>query len=203
MPQKNTTRVFVEDSYYHVYNRGWNKQEIFRDEEDYDFFESLFVRHLSLEQKSDVQGRPYKHLRDAVQLNVYCLMPNHFHLLVHQEAADGITELMLSMMTAYTVYFNKKYKQKGPLFESRYKAVRIENDAQFMHVSRYVHLNHYDYRVWSHSSYEDYLYGEREWLDIMPILELFKSREEYAEFTSDYEEMQRELERLKKQLADT
>ncbi|TAH32947.1 hypothetical protein EYC58_02210 [Candidatus Saccharibacteria bacterium] len=203
MPQKNTTRLFVEDSYYHIYNRGWNKQAIFRDEEDYDFFESLFVRHLSPEQKSDMQGRPYKHLRDSVQLNVYCLMPNHFHLLVHQEVAYGVTELMLSMMTAYTVYFNKKYRQKGTLFESRYKAVRIEDDAQFMHVSRYIHLNHYDYRVWSHSSFEDYLYGAREWLDIAPILEQFPSREKYAEFTSDYEEMQRGLERLKKQLADS
>lgn len=129
-------------------------------------------------------------------------MPNHFHLLVHQSAADGITGLMLSMMTAYTLYFNKKYKQRGTLFESRYKAVRIEDDAQFMHISRYIHLNHYDYRVWSRSSYEDYLYEAREWLDIEPILGLFPSREKYTEFTNDYEDMQRKLELLKKQLAD-
>ena len=203
MPQKNTTREFAEDSYYHVYNRGWNKQAIFRDEDDYSFFESLLGRHLSVEEKSDAKGRPYKHLRDDIQLNAYCLMENHFHLLIHQDTPDGLTELMLSVMTSYTMYFNKKYQQKGTLFESRYKAVRIENDAQFMHISRYIHLNHYDFRVWSHSSYEDYLYGARDWLDVAPILELFPSREAYVEFTADYEDLQREHELLKKYLADS
>lgn len=202
MPQKNTSRHFVEDAYYHVYNRGWNKQVIFRDEEDYHFFESLIARHLSLEEKSDAKGRPYKHLRNNIQLNAYCLMPNHFHLLIHQDTADALTELMLSMMTAYTMYFNKKYQQKGTLFESSYKAVFIQSDPQFMHISRYIHLNHYDYRVWSHSSYEDYLYGAREWLEIEPVLGLFPSNEAYVEFTNDYEAMQRGLEKLKREIAD-
>lgn len=203
MPQKNTSRIFIEDSYYHVYNRGWNKQVIFRDEEDYDFFESLFARHLSSQEKADAKGRPYKHLRANTQLNAYCLMPNHFHLLIHQETADALTELMLSMMTSYTMHFNKKYQQKGTLFESRYKAVRIENDSQFIHISRYIHLNHYEFRVWLHSSYEDYLYGARDWLEPNPILELFPSRDAYADFTSDYEGLQRELELLKKYIADS
>jgi len=203
MPQKNTSKLFVEDSYYHVYNRGWNKQMIFRDEEDYSFFESLFERHLSPDLKTDAKGRSYKHLAESIQLNSYCLMENHFHLLVHQDTSDAMTELMLSIMTAYTMYFNRKYAQKGTLFESSYKAVRISDDSQFVHISRYIHLNHYNYRVWPHSSYEDYLYGAREWLDVEPVLELFSTRERYAEFMDDYEDMQRGLEALKRELADS
>jgi len=79
-----------------------------------------------------------------------------------------------------------------PLFESTYKAVRISNDAQLMHITRYIHLNHNSYKTWLHSSYRDYLsVSPREFIALIPILELFSSLKQYEEFVDDYEELQK------------
>jgi putative transposase len=202
MPGRNTLKVYVPDSYYHLYNRGWNLTEIFLDDEDYRFFEHLLARHLSPEIAKDRKGREYAHHYELVHLNAYCLMPNHFHLLVYQTNEEGIKKLASSLLTAYTMYFNKKYKRRGPLFENTYKAVRIENDVQLMHITRYIHLNHRKYRTWESSSYSDYLNAPREWVDSNPILELFASKSAYEEFVNDYEETQRTRDAIKADMAN-
>lgn len=203
MPTRNRIKTYVPETYYHIYNRGWNKSELFRDEEDYLCFESLFARHLGPTPSTDALGREYKWLREAIQLNAYCLMPNHFHLLAYQHDNErAISQLMSSVLTAYTMYFNRKYKRRGSLFESTFKAVPIITDEQLMHITRYIHLNHKAYRIWPHSSYHDYLGGTaREWIDAEPILELFPSREKYKEFVDDYEELQRQRDYIKRELA--
>ena len=129
MPIRNVVKVFVADSYYHVYSRGWNLTEIFLDEEDYTFFENLLIRHLSPLPLKDKKGREYAHFYPVIRLNAYCLIGNHFHMLVHQNGEDGMTKLMKSILVAYTTYFNKKYDRRGSLFESTYKAVRIDRTA--------------------------------------------------------------------------
>lgn len=202
MPNKNTVKVFVSDSYYHVYNRGWNLQSIFKDQEDRIYFETLLARHLSIKPKNDAKGREYKHLRPTIQLIAYCLMNNHFHLLVYQSDEFALTKLMRSILVAYTMYFNKKYHQRGSLFESVYKAVRISSDAQLMHITRYIHLNHRKFRTWKYSSYQDYLTKSRSWLNTKPILELFQSSEAYRIFIDDYEALQRERDNMKHELAN-
>lgn len=125
MPGRNTLKVYVPDTYYHIYNRGWNRGEIFHEEEDYHYFEWLLERHLSPDPVQDSRGREYPHHYELLHLNSYCLMPNHFHILVYQTDEAGITKLASSVLTAYTMYFNKKYKRRGPLFENTYKAVPI------------------------------------------------------------------------------
>lgn len=203
MPTKNRVKVYVSDMYYHLYNRGWNRTAIFREDEDFTQFEWLLARHLSPQPVQDAKGREYRHLRPTVDLIAYCLMPNHFHLLVYQRDDHAIAQLTSSVLTAYTMYFNTKYKRRGSLFESTYKAVPILEDAQLMHITRYIHLNHADYRTWPFSSYADYSEQAREWVEPQTIMELFSSKAAYLEFVDDYEDMQRERDRIKAELADS
>ena len=203
MPSKNTHKVFVSDHFYHLYNRGWNRSEIFLDEADYSYFERLLERHVSIAPVADDRGRLYAHLRPELDLNAYCLMPNHFHMLVYIRSETAATRLMSSVMTAYTMYFNRKYKRRGTLCENRFKAVPIITDSQLMHITRYIHLNKADYKTWQRGSYHDYLSEHpRNWIEPRSILELFSSKEQYEEFVDDYAELQRERDSMKRELAD-
>jgi putative transposase len=210
MPGRNLTRLFVEESYYHIYNRGVNKRKIFLDKEDYTFFTGLFHRYIDQTPTNDSKGRPYRWLGDQVELLSYCLMPNHYHLLVYQEETRAISELLLSLGTAYTMYFNKKYNRRGPLFESAYRASLISSDTYLQHISRYIHLNPKQFRTWPYSSYSAYLAEvipggppgiTPSWLHPDRILELFESNKEYKEFVNDYESLKREMDELKGELA--
>lgn len=201
MPTKNVLKIFAPDSFYHVYNRGWNRNKVFLDEEDCMYFEYLLSRYLSPKPVKDKQGREYPHFYNATRLNAYCLMGNHFHLLFYQYSDEkAISKLITSLMTSYTSYFNKKHKRRGSPFESTYKAVWVGDDAQLMHITRYIHLNHAQYKTWIHSSYQDYLSTPREWVDPQPILELFSSVAHYKEFVADYEAVQRERDDIKQSL---
>lgn len=200
MPTKNVVKVFVPNAFYHVYNRGWNLGNIFIDDADYIYFDHLLARHLSPKLSEDSGGKSYKHFYPEVRLVAYCLMGNHFHMLLYQYDVSAITRLMKSLMTAYTAYFNARHKRRGSLFESRYKAVWIGNDAQLLHITRYIHLNHPRYATWGHSSYRDYFNNTREWIDPYPILDLFSSKAAYGEFVADYEVIQRERDDIKKEL---
>lgn len=198
MPSKNTIKTYLSNQHYHAYNRGWNRTEIFCDQSDYHKFESLLAGALSAKAAIDLKGRQRKHFKDIIDLNAYCLMPNHFHLLVYQRDERAAAKLLQSICTAYTMYFNKKYKRRGPLFENRFKAVLIVGDTQLLHISRYIHLNHSHYKIWPHSSYGDYINGiAHEWVTKEPIMQLFDSAEQYAKFVDDYAQIQRENDRLK------
>lgn len=201
MPTKNVMKAFVSNAFFHVYNRGWNLGKIFLDEEDYQYFEQLLVRHLFSESTKDKSGREYRHFYPDVHLVAYCLMGNHFHMLFYQyDDQTAITRLMTSLMTAYTAYFNKRHNRRGSLFESTYKAVWVSRDEQLLHISRYIHLNYSQYKTWPHSSYKDYLASPRSWIDSIKILELFPSKQAYEQFVDDYEAMQRERDSIKGEL---
>lgn len=205
MPGRNVIKLLVSDSYYHVYNRGVNRRVIFKDDEDYRYFISLFARHLGLREAKDAKGRPYPHYRPDIELLAFCLMPNHFHLLLYQRDDDSVlTNLMRSICTSYTIYFNKKYHRRGPLFENVYRAVLVRSDEYLQHISRYIHLNHARYKTWPNSSYLSYAgkEGVPDWLAIQPVLDLFDSRQQYLSFVDDYEDAQRALEAIKRELAD-
>lgn len=205
MPGRNIVKLYAPESFYHVYNRGVNRRTIFKDVTDYAYFCSLFARHLSVKPTHDTKGRPYPHLREQLDLLAYCLMPNHFHLMLYQkDSGYALAELMRSVGTAYTLYFNKKYRRRGPLFENHYRAVLIHTDAYLQHISRYIHLNHKQYKTWAHSSYSAYVQPSvaPEWLDTAEVLGLFDSHKQYLDFVDDYEDAQRALETIKRDLAD-
>ncbi|MEO6761222.1 MAG: transposase [Candidatus Saccharimonadales bacterium] len=202
MPGRNIVKQYQPDGYYHLYNRGLNKDDVFRDAEDYRYFEWLLDRTVGPEQKNDKKGRPFTWLGDQIKLDAYCLMPNHYHILVNQSAEKGISQLMRTLGTAYTYYANKKYGRRGPLFENVYRAVLVEDDGQLMHLTRYIHLNPHDYKKWAYSSFSDYLGKPRPWVNVEVLMSYFNSPRQYRRFVNDYEEMQRERETLKRQLAD-
>ncbi|MDP2585481.1 MAG: transposase [Candidatus Levybacteria bacterium] len=169
MPSKYVVRNFAEDSYYHIFNRGVEKRNIFLDEKDYRFFEiylSIYLQPLKkvLEKHPDLPLRLHnKNLSEEVELIAYCLMPNHFHLLLKQKTKDGISKLMKQMSNAYTLYFNQKHKRVGGLMQGRFKAVPILEDRLLIHIARYIHLNPVasgltrDLNTYRWSSYPDYL----------------------------------------------
>jgi len=204
MPSRNVIKVDVAQSYYHVYARGHDKKSIFRDDEDYRVFLNLFKRYLSKDQVSDKYGKPYICLRGKVELLAYCLMENHFHLLLYQDGKGAMSHLMRSIMTSYSCYFNKKYSTSGALFESRYRASRISTDAYLLHISRYIHLNSGDWRAYLYSSISAYFgLGDRpEWLQPERVTELFGSLPVYADFLDDYVECEGSLDGIKAELAD-
>ncbi len=202
MPSRNVLKIDVPDSYYHIYARGASRHEIFLEASDYYVFLELFRRYLSMEEIRDSAGMPYAKLYEDIELLCYCLMPNHFHLLVYQVNEGAMQRLMRGVMTGYSRYFNKKYKRSGSLFESRYKASMIMSDAYLMHITRYIHLNPKQWRNYPYSSLQYYLDPNMEdWLEETRILELFPSRAAYGEFMADYEAVKESLALIKYELA--
>ncbi|MGH9987402.1 MAG: transposase [Nitrososphaeraceae archaeon] len=168
----------------------------------------LFKRHLSNKPQEDRYGRSLAHLRDKVELLAFCLMPNHFHLLIYNYEDKGFPELMQRVMTAYSMYFNKKYKRVGPLFQGTYKASLISDDAYLWHISRYIHLNpqdiNQDIEMYEFSSLPYYLgHKQSEWLHPQKIMELHDSdAKKYLTFVKDYEGARKDLQSIKFQLAN-
>lgn len=193
MPAKNTVRQFIENGYYHIYNRGVEKRDIFLDHQDYSVFLHYLKKYLDPDQGSDP-----KSLAKEVELIAFCLMPNHFHLQAKQISKDGITKLIRAVCTSYVMYFNNKYNRVGTLFQGKYKAVLILDDIYLLHLSRYIHLNPYpgsDPKLYLYSSYKQYL-GENKlnWVKPEEILSYFKTMRKttlkdclsYESFVEDY-----------------
>lgn len=157
MPAKNRRKNYLEDGYYHLYNRGVEKRKIFLDQQDYSVFLSYLKTYLTPKNEKELHDKisnpkiPWaekdkllKILRlnnfsEEISLLAYCLMPNHFHFFIKQKSSNTIDKFMNSLCTRYTMYFNKKYKRVGSLYQGVYKAVLIKNESQFLHLSRYIH----------------------------------------------------------------
>ena len=203
MASKNVIKIDVPESYYHVYARGGGRKTVFCDEDDYRHFIELFRRYLSDEELLDTNGVPYAKLYESIEVLAYCLMGNHFPLLVYQQDEGAMTRLMRGVMTAYSRYFNKKYQQSGTLFESRYKASRVSNDEYLYHISRYIHLNPDEWQTYPYSSYRTYADGAApDWISPARIQALFDSPQEYRDFMADYKDMRDVGEALKHELAE-
>lgn len=206
MPKRNSVKTYGVDQYYHVYNRGVNKQDIFLEPEDRFFFLSLLKRHLSDEPETDSHRRPAAKFDDEIELVAFCLMPNHFHMLFYLKDPQGLVHLMRSTMTSYTMYFNKKYLRTGGLYESVFLASRITNDAYLWHISRYIHLNPMDigqnFRSYPYSSI-DYFVGNKRtsWVHPEKLVHTTTEKQQYLEFVEDYQSMHEDMKLLKNILA--
>lgn len=201
MPGRNIYKDYVAESYYHIYNRGAGAQEVFKDQQDFQVFLSLLKRYLGTDKDKSTAGNIYPSYKGGVELLAFCLMPTHFHLFIYQHSEDGMKLLLKSLGVAYGMYFNRKYKRRGPVFEQRYKAVRITDDSYLLHISRYIHLNPSNPKAWEWSSYPYYLGRYKaEWVMPGRILDLFDGN--YAEFLKDYKDRKAELEQIKRELAD-
>lgn len=203
MPSRNTVRNDVANAYYHVYARGSNRDTIFLEATDKDYFLYLLSRHLSLKPVQSKAVYTYPHYRGKLELLAYCLMDNHFHLLCYQNEKAVLSALMKSVMVAYSQYANRKYCRTGPLFESRFKASLVDKDDYLLHISRYIHLNPRSWKRFPYSSLRHIRSAdEPEWLQTEKILMQHESRAAYLNFVSDHEDHKRILEEVKHVLAN-
>ncbi|MFH1978999.1 MAG: transposase [Patescibacteria group bacterium] len=148
---------FVKNKIYHIYNRGVEKRKVFMNDKDYfrfihDLFEFnniepvLNTNYYFNPKTMDVEHRYLKTENKKprkllVEILIFTLMPNHFHLLLKQKTENGIVKFMKKLGGGYTNYFNKKYERVGHLFQGKFKAVLLENHSHLLHLPQYIHLN--------------------------------------------------------------
>jgi putative transposase len=142
---------FMVGEFYHIYNRGTDKRNIFMTLNDYNRFVTLLylcnsTKSVNIEQEIR-KGRSFTELllierkEQLVDIVAYCLMPNHFHLLISERVDGGVSMFMKKLSTAYSMYFNVKHKRSGALFEGRFKAKHVDDDNYLKYLLSYVHLN--------------------------------------------------------------
>lgn len=169
-------RFVFQNAFYHVFNRGINKQTIFLSENDYQFF--LRKLHLLKEK--------YDH-----SIYAFCLMPNHFHISI-QTRKIPISKIMSSLTTSYSMYFNRAYQHFGSVFQNRFKSILIENDSYFLKLSQYIYLN--PVRAGLVSDPKDYLYSSfKEALGQKPLKFLDK---DIIRLTGETKKSQKEYEKF-------
>ncbi|MCG2694825.1 transposase [Candidatus Parcubacteria bacterium] len=201
---------FVVGEFFHIFNRGVDKRDIFSDKYDaFRFIQSLkefnrietgndiFFVDRNKEDKISGRREPTKN-KKLVNIICYCLNPNHFHFLLEEIEDGGISEFM-KRLGGYVLYFNEKYKRSGTLFQGRFKAVHIESNEQLLHVSAYVNLNnkvhkkfdgtkkHFLDLIPNRSSWNEYIKKDNKFKicgkDI--ILGQFKNSKDYEKFAEE------------------
>ena len=139
------------DTFHHVYNRGTDKRLIFMDDAD----RKLFLKYLHILNDADIESpsksikareKTEKAARRLVNICAFCLMSNHFHLLLHEHLEGGISKFMQRVGTAYTMYFNEKYDRSGGLFQGAFKSRLIGDESYLMRVIDYIHVNPIQHR---------------------------------------------------------
>ncbi len=200
MANRNTIRTFQTEAIYHVYNRGVARQPIFLDEQDY----QAFMRRLKLMFSPPEQAEKLQHMQNRIRINssynqvwlqAFCLMPNHFHMMLKQGANENaITSMMRTLATSYSMYFNAKYDRVGSVFQGRFKAAHVDNYTYLLHLSRYIHCNPialkadiYTYPFSSLQYY--YIRNKPEWLAPDEVEQLFSSQTEYYAFVNDLKDL--------------
>lgn len=154
---------------FHTLNRGVDKRKIFLDNQDYfRFIHDLFefnnqewvnTTHYAFSQSNDIECRNIKKPRKLlVDILAFCLMPNHYHLLLTSRVANGVSRFMKKLNMGYAKYFNKKYERSGALFSGRYKSILIKNEAHFLYLPYYIHFNPLDLAApeWRNQEIKDY-----------------------------------------------
>lgn len=202
MPSKYSIRFYIENGIYHVYNRGVDKRTIFEGEQDYKTFLSYLKKYLA-ETENEVGPQWRKNLCQNIELLAYCLMKNHFHLLIKQKSKNVLTTFMRCLTNSYTKYFNLKYGRVGHLFQGKFKAILVEKDNYLLHLTRYIHLNPINHKgqilrsdlikleQYGYSSYADYI-GKRkaDWIKPQFVLNYFRTSPMgsvlYKEFVEDF-----------------
>ncbi len=131
--------------YYHIYNRGNSKQKIFHNTKDYErFIKLLYICNSNQNFKfRDIEKKVYEIDRGntIVSIGSYCLMSNHFHLMLKEISEGGISKFMQKLTTAYSMYYNTKYERTGSLFEGKFKSEHLANDRYLKYIFSYIHLN--------------------------------------------------------------
>lgn len=208
-------RLFQNGSYYHLFNRGIDKADIFWEAKDFERFLESLIYYQQDKPQVRYSYSNFKPGKRSAKVNFsivcYCLMPNHFHLLVRQESDGGIKETMSLFLNSYAKYFNTKYNRSGPLFQGRFKSVLVSSDEQLVYLARYILLNPYVAHLtnspekYQWSAYKEYFFGKTS----LPIctksnlLGIFQNNiTEFSAFVSDYADFARTKKDMQKLLLD-
>ncbi len=182
--------ALLYDTYYHIYNRGTNRENIFREERNYAYFLKLYDQHIE----------------PVAETFAYCLLRNHFHVLVRVKSEDEIQTLKVSktfrvlspsqkfsdFFNAYAKAINRAYGRTGSLFQHPFGRVRVTNDRQFWNVIAYIHQNprkHQfvdDFREWKWSSYHSLLSEQPTRLKRAAVLALFGGAQRFVELHAEW-----------------
>jgi putative transposase len=212
---------FITGEYYHIYNRGIDKRNIFKLERDYKRFIMLFYlanrdESFRLDDIINKQKKTFEEVlilekgKPLVSIGAWCLMTNHFHLLVRQEVDGGISKFMKKIGTGYSMFFNIKYQRQGALFGGPFKSKLIGVDDNYMRqLFAYIHLNSLDIKFsgwekeinksssemkkflesYKYSSYQDYIGEERIEKNIIKpenFPDYFQSKQSFKDFVENY-----------------
>lgn len=169
---------------YHIFNRSIGKTTTFKEPQEYLRMTNLLIYYTNsgskikfsdfinlVENQEDFISKlaSLPAIKPAsINIIAYCLMPNHFHLILKQLTDNGISGFITQILDSYSKYFNKKYERNGPLWEGRFKNVLVNSDEQLLYLSSYIHLNPVRAKLanhpkdWPYSSYQEYisLYGQ-------------------------------------------
>ncbi|MBC8494268.1 MAG: transposase [bacterium] len=146
---------FTNDEYYHVFNRGVDKRVIFNTQEQQAYFLSRLQLLNTTDSRKYITNKRSRHKNkiilgegeQLVSIVAYCLLPNHFHLLLKQNVDHGISQFMQRLGTAYTMFFNQQEKRSGALFQGKFKATHLSGDFALPILSAYVNLNYVHHQI--------------------------------------------------------
>jgi putative transposase len=180
MPKRQVP--LLSGNFYHVYNRGVNKGLVFFSDRNYQFF----------------IDRMLKYLRPNSEIIAFCLMPNHYHLLIKVESDKYMDESLRPLIVSYSKAVNNEQDRTGPLFQGRYQSILIEDDEYLLDCVKYIHLNPVKAHLvsspekWKHSSYLNYIgKGVTAFINTSIVLSFFDNLTEFREFSEigidDYE----------------
>lgn len=180
MPRRET--IFQVDHFFNIYHRGNNKAEIFFERENYLFFLRQLWKYFP---------------EDVINVHAYCLMPNHFHLLIEIIQSCDFSLMMKNFIISYTKAINKKYGRVGHLFQGQFKSKHIDSEKYLITLSRYIHNNPGHSTLakkneeWEFSSYLDYLGMRKEELVVKDfILKNYRSVEDYKEYVESMPDLE-------------
>lgn len=183
----------IPGGYFHIYNRGNAKQNVFLDDADYQFFLLRLVQNIYPDRNSlPRRARPLP--AGSFSLISYCLMPNHFHLLVRQNGEIATSVLMMRICTSYSKYFNLKYKRVGHIFQDQFKQGHVGDNEYLRNLSAYIHKNPCEAglvgsaRGYRWSSCEEYLRSDDDgWCEKGIVLAQFPTPLDYLHFVESYQ----------------
>ncbi len=169
---------FQAGEYYHIYHRGWDRQKIFFETDNYLYFLRLLKKYC------------YKF---AINIIAYCLMPNHFHFMLQPQKQHNLSVFMRKLQQSYVQAINKRYQRSGPLFYERFRHVHVHSDRYQILLCRYIHVNPkkdgivIDLRDWPFSIYLEFIEVRRGELFVPGYREkFFKTATDYECFVARY-----------------
>ena len=211
-------RLFFSGEVWHIFNKSIAGFKIFAQRR----FALRFLKSLVFYNTAKYKGSFSKYMRQEglslpevlapvkkaiVKVIAYCVMPDHYHLMAKVQKGDKVSKLIGDIENSFTRFFNLTVKRKGPLWESRFKAVRVDDDSYFSHLTRYIHLNPVSDGLvdkpedWEFSSYKDYITDPKVLKKYITEIEI-DSPERYKRFVYDRLEYQKYLKKIRRFLRE-